>query len=86
MNSDQLTSIPWDGNYSLLWKPLDNPGENSRPPDGYVEFCSAGSLLSGRAESTTAEPDDFLLQYVMVGPAVARLIVSRGSQAPLPSI
>ena len=49
-----------------------------RDPDGYFEFYNAGSLLAGKAKSRSADPDDFPQTYGIIGPAVARLIVSRG--------
>lgn len=55
------------------------PTEASRSPDGYFEIYGDGSLLSGKAKSISADPDDFPQQYGIVGPAVARLIVSRDS-------
>lgn len=55
------------------------PTEAGRSPDSYFEIYGDGSLLSGKAQSTSADPDDFPQQYGLVGPAVARLIVSRGS-------
>ncbi|MDZ4055870.1 MAG: hypothetical protein U1D69_02710 [Polynucleobacter sp.] len=54
------------------------PTEAGRNPDGYFEFYSDGSLLSGKAKPTSADPDDFPQQYGIVGPTVGRLIVLRG--------
>ena len=53
------------------------PAEAGRNVDGYFELYSEGSLLSGKAQLTSADPDDFPQNYGIGGPAVARLIVSR---------
>lgn len=55
------------------------PTEAGRNPDGYFEIYADGSLVSGTAKLISADPDDFPQEFGMAGPAVARLIVSRGS-------
>lgn len=54
------------------------PITEDHQPDSYFEFYDSGYLLSGKAASSSADPDDFPQEFSVVGPTIARLVVTRG--------
>lgn len=57
------------------------PGTEDRQPDSDFEFYDSGYLLSGKAASNSADPDDFPQEFSAVGPTIARLTVRRGQES-----